>query len=255
MRSTSLSREGAERTRTHVRATAGSHVPLSETATLGGAEGFGGAMAGSVAGTDAGLACVGAAVGACVRTGSVCAVIPGAGVTLAVAVLGLRFSAVDSGTTALALSCSAGDRNAVLSAVVRAAPAPLSVPSARRDIRYPTAITATIPRAAMKRPRRRRAPAGAVEVMQFGQTPIATGRCTPQVGQFTVGTRSPERSYETKGAWQRGQRVAPTSALAPHALQLVYGIRVTWSLARHPRSTASLQSRRLERRDVLCSRA
>ncbi|MEK7239107.1 MAG: hypothetical protein AAB224_00835 [Gemmatimonadota bacterium] len=50
---------------------------------------------------------------------------------------------------------------------------------------------------------------------------MAAGRCTPQTGQFTVGTRSPFTSYDTNGVWQRGQRVAPTSALAPHAPQFV----------------------------------
>lgn len=47
MRNTSLSRVGAERTRTHVVATANSQAPESGTATLGGAEGFGGTIAGS----------------------------------------------------------------------------------------------------------------------------------------------------------------------------------------------------------------
>ena len=35
---------------------------------------------------------------------------------------------------------------------------------------------------------------------QFGQTPIATGRCTPQLGQLTVATRSLPNSYDTNGA-------------------------------------------------------
>ncbi len=45
-----------------------------------------------------------------------------------------------------------------------------------------------------------RARAGPEEVRQLGQTPIATGRCTPQEGQLTVGTRLPCTSYDTNGA-------------------------------------------------------
>jgi hypothetical protein len=47
MRNTPLSRLGAARTRTHVMATADSHMPSSVTATVGGNAGFGGTMAGS----------------------------------------------------------------------------------------------------------------------------------------------------------------------------------------------------------------
>jgi hypothetical protein len=50
---------------------------------------------------------------------------------------------------------------------------------------------------------------------------MTTGRCTPHLGQFTVGTRSPFISYDTNGTWHRGQRVAPTSALAPQDAQFV----------------------------------
>lgn len=74
---------------------------------------------------------------------------------------------------------------------------------------------------AMITPRVRRPRCGAVEVKQLGQTPMTTGRCTPHLGQFTVGTRSPFISYDTNGTWHRGQRVAPTSALAPQDAQFV----------------------------------
>ena len=80
---------------------------------------------------------------------------------------------------------------------------------------------AAIPTLVNIRPRTSRRPDGAVDIRQFGQTPIATGRCTPQLGQLTVTTRSPPNSYDTNGAWHRGQRVAPTSAFAPHAVQFV----------------------------------
>lgn len=65
IRSTSLSRVGAERTRTHVVAIAYSHGPSSDTATLGGGAGLGGAglggtMAGSTGTRDGVIAAVAA---------------------------------------------------------------------------------------------------------------------------------------------------------------------------------------------------
>lgn len=60
IRSTSLSRVGAERTRTHVVATAYSHGPSSDTATLGGGAGLGGTMAGSTGTRDGVIAAVAA---------------------------------------------------------------------------------------------------------------------------------------------------------------------------------------------------
>jgi hypothetical protein len=109
----------------------------------------------------------------------------------------------------------------VVSVAAAAADAVTLVCSTRREIAYPTPIIAAMTRPVSTSPRVNRTPAGADDIAQFGQTPMATGRCTPHVGQLTVGTRSPAMSYETNGAWQRGQRVAPTSALAPHAAQLV----------------------------------
>jgi hypothetical protein len=66
-----------------------------------------------------------------------------------------------------------------------------AVPSTRREIAYPTAMSAAMATLASTRPRTRRRPDGAVDMRQFGHTPMATGRCTPQLGQLTVGTRSP----------------------------------------------------------------
>jgi hypothetical protein len=231
MRSTSLSRVGAERTRTHVVATAYSHGPTSDTGTLGGREGLGGTMAGSI-GTVAGgvdgaaratggaiiLAAAGDATGAAAGTlgaiagGALGAVVLGAGVltvdglvgcALATCALepgaaGGRLSTVPANvlsTACVALSSAAGSVAARGTAVSGAdADGPI-----RCEMKYPTATIAAMAMATRVRPRTRRAPAGAVDMRQFGQTPMATGRCTPQLGQFTVSTRSPPGSYDTKG--------------------------------------------------------
>jgi hypothetical protein len=112
----------------------------------------------------------------------------------------------------------------VESAALPAAPA-LSVPVVEcpidRDTTYPTAMITAIARLDNMRMRVTRPRDDRVDVRQFGQAPMAAGRCTPQIGQFNTGTCLPVPSYDTNGAWQRGQRVAPTNALAPQALQFV----------------------------------
>jgi hypothetical protein len=101
------------------------------------------------------------------------------------------------------------------------------VPPRLRDTPYPMAMMVAITAPITMAPRVTWPRRGAEDIRQFGQTPMATGRCTPQLGQLSVGTRSAPLSYDTNGTWQRGQRVAPTNALAPHDAQFVYGTRPT----------------------------
>ena len=86
-----------------------------------------------------------------------------------------------------------GIESALLSAVATAKGADELGPN-RRDITYPATMITMIARPTNVRLRATRARAGPEEVRQLGQTPMATGRCTPQEGQLTVGTRLPSTS-------------------------------------------------------------
>jgi hypothetical protein len=188
MRSVSLSLVGAERTRTQVLAVANSQRPVSGTATLGGGAGTGAAgfgdtlLVASAVVADRGAAATAAGAGA----------------------------GIDVGIGAIEAGAARSDESAAINAVesigeVASVGSPVSATltagidadfifSVRREIRYPTARIMAMPTPVSIRPRTSRRPDGAVDIRQFGQTPMATGRCTPQLGQLTVATRSPPNS-------------------------------------------------------------
>jgi hypothetical protein len=170
------------------RATGGAIILAAAGDATGAAAGTLGAIAGDAWGAvvlGAGVFTLDGLVGCALAT---CALEPAAA--------GGRLSTVPANvlsTACVTLSSAAGSV-AARGTAVSGADGPT-----RCEMKYPTATMAAMAMATRVRPRTRRAPAGAVDMRQFGQTPMATGRCTPQLGQLTVSTRSPPGAYDTKG--------------------------------------------------------